>query len=1279
MIELKNVNIFLSSTFNDMHAERDYIRKEVAPNLNELLEKHGIKINIIDLRWGVDTRSEDEENRESKVLDVCLDAIKDCKPYFIALLGDRYGWVPLKNRTDSALTKYFRNINVLSESSNEGISVTEMEIIVGSLSDTKTLDHSLFLIRDSSVYDEMEESDRLQYTNTGDLSSKNDERQKALKEKIISVCQKHGLKENVFFYTPKWDSNQKKFRQFDQIGEAIRNHILRDLQIDNTKQTLSHVEEEIYETETFLGQLKRNFSGRKNLVDSILSYFKASTDAASILTLPRAIVLTGESGSGKSSLLAELYFRLLDDEDSHKTIILLHSAGVTEESVKVQSLFKNMTSVLASHCGEVIGETEILSNDLILKLIKKCQQKGFKIALLLDSVENFEDKFKQNTLLFLPPSVRIFATAQPDAAELLCKDNKDFNKIEIGEYSLPDAEQLIFKILGENYKELPERLVRLILNKKLPDGRTAATQVMWLQIVMSILMELGADDFQRIRNVNVNAEDLKIELFLEKIINELPGKVEESFNYLVEKAAEYFNEGLIKRIICLIALFKYGVTEGDIKEMIGDDWDEIEFRNIRRWLRKFLYKSPVDGKISLTHSILKKAALAFDTQIIEECKSLRSDFLWKTYKYDRLSENELCLLCIEENDYVNFNDLLYEGVNFSYLLKQELFSDIHNKILNFISRYVELYPVNFGFATSFLDDLYSLSLKEPKYLPFAEDLFGRLNNIIDKSRLSEGDPEVFENYMRLFSGLFYMYETTEDIINMRLQMDELKNLYFGLRSKFHDDASFMPNFIWHTGFYSYWEKYISIFRSLDRYGENPTIANEYKRNFIQLIDELKWYVANVEDLQTKAIVMPYILSFELTNRNLILDEETLIQVSLEIKEIELCQLELARNVLSSSDRKKINSFIEELDIIIKQIYSVPAYLNIPNIGYKSYEKESNENDISDSEFFDNDLFMEQYVAEKLVTELSIHENYLVSDDTLEKIIDVAHNYWGKDNREQYFLFMECICDKLFHNLYHHFDSHKLKNIFFDLAEKYKESGQTKKAFDLVYKILDIIVRCQFEIYFDTYEFFHRDTGYVVRYYDMFFEFIESDKVAVERFEKDLNYLKLLSAHNEDNEVENDDDLDDYEYFCAMGEQSLAPCRKKSLSGYADKDRNIFIPYLFSKARAFFDGLAAIQEGSNGLWGFINETGKQVIPCQYREVGDFHEGLAWFCPASSKNGFGCKGAKFGFIDQLGQVVISPEYEDISSFMHGYAIGFKGDKAFKIEKKDVSDSQFKITSF
>ena len=49
----ERVTIFISSTFNDMHAERDYLVKDVFPELREWCEERKIHLIDVDLRWGV--------------------------------------------------------------------------------------------------------------------------------------------------------------------------------------------------------------------------------------------------------------------------------------------------------------------------------------------------------------------------------------------------------------------------------------------------------------------------------------------------------------------------------------------------------------------------------------------------------------------------------------------------------------------------------------------------------------------------------------------------------------------------------------------------------------------------------------------------------------------------------------------------------------------------------------------------------------------------------------------------------------------------------------------------------------------------------------------------------------------------------------------------------------------------------------------------------------------------------------------------------------------------
>ena len=83
--------MFVSSTFKDMQGERDALHRLVMPNLREKAKEYAQNVQFVDLRWGISTADCDSDDGAGKILEVCLDEIRQCKPYMIVLLGQRYG------------------------------------------------------------------------------------------------------------------------------------------------------------------------------------------------------------------------------------------------------------------------------------------------------------------------------------------------------------------------------------------------------------------------------------------------------------------------------------------------------------------------------------------------------------------------------------------------------------------------------------------------------------------------------------------------------------------------------------------------------------------------------------------------------------------------------------------------------------------------------------------------------------------------------------------------------------------------------------------------------------------------------------------------------------------------------------------------------------------------------------------------------------------------------------------------------------------------------------
>jgi tetratricopeptide (TPR) repeat protein len=147
------IRVFVSSTFRDMQAERDELVKRVFPQLRRMCEQRGVAWSEVDLRWGVT----DEQAAEGAVLPICLAEIERTRPYFIGLLGQRYGWVP--DEVPSALVE---QLGWLGDEAGKR-SVTELEILHGVLNDPEGAGHAYFYLRDPAWVAALPEAERALY------------------------------------------------------------------------------------------------------------------------------------------------------------------------------------------------------------------------------------------------------------------------------------------------------------------------------------------------------------------------------------------------------------------------------------------------------------------------------------------------------------------------------------------------------------------------------------------------------------------------------------------------------------------------------------------------------------------------------------------------------------------------------------------------------------------------------------------------------------------------------------------------------------------------------------------------------------------------------------------------------------------------------------------------------------------------------------------------------------------------------------------------------------
>lgn len=109
----------------------------------------------------------------------------------------------------------------------------------------------------------------------------------------------------------------------------------------------------------------------------------------------------------------------------------------------------------------------------------------------------------------------------------------------------------------------------------------------------------------------------------------------------------------------------------------------------------------------------------------------------------------------------------------------------------------------------------------------------------------------------------------------------------------------------------------------------------------------------------------------------------------------------------------------------------------------------------------------------------------------------------------------------------------------------------------------------------------------------------------------------------------------------------------SVWGYINEYGEEVIPCQYEHAENFSEGMAAVR-AENYLWGYIDKTGRLIIPHMYVDVGSFSNGLAWFNdgviidyihPVTSYN---------GYINREGDIVVPAIYDVVNDFKDYRAI-------------------------
>lgn len=606
---MKNIGIFISSTFTDMQAERDYIKKRVIPQIQNHFRNYDINVYAIDLRWGVDTASVDfEEEREAKVLDVCFSTIRNSRPYFVGLLGSRYGWIPNKEYRNKVCSLFSEDEGFMN-AYTEGRSVTEMEMLYGALGEKDLIPHSYFFFRSDSAYEQMPDNVRADYVDT---EPERQNKLQQLKNKICTIFHQNDRDDCVFDYSPQYDPESGALTGFEEFGQKMIQALIDDITKECSNDTSDYVHRK---NDIYFKRKAGSCYGRKEIISELLAFIRGF-DPLTINPI-NGYILCGESGCGKTTIMGKIYSELVNSENDDKYILLTHIAGSTPESLSYWEMVDRWNHELEFKL-KVHNEEE----DIVIyfeKLLMYAVTNGYKPVVLIDTYDKFkttdldvhhlrgvDDKYSLfASLSFIPRFIPFICTSIKDFLDECILLNNYSRIYDIEDYSYEDANEFIKSAL--NGKELSPNAINLLLSKKKTDGKPSYSQPIWLKIAVALLDQIGKEEFSRItKDDNIRA-DRKIDDYILKFIDGFSTEPDELFQQFIMLGFGYFSKGIISTTTLLLTISKFGISECSIEQILGEKWDPLEFSYIIQWLSSFVEKEPISNSLIFVHDILKRS------------------------------------------------------------------------------------------------------------------------------------------------------------------------------------------------------------------------------------------------------------------------------------------------------------------------------------------------------------------------------------------------------------------------------------------------------------------------------------------------------------------------------------------------------------------------------------------------------------------------------------------------------------------------------------------------
>ena len=248
-----------------------------------------------------------------------------------------------------------------------------------------------------------------------------------------------------------------------------------------------------------------------------------------------------------------------------------------------------------------------------------------RVVVVIDALNQFEPTPRAKHLTwrpkFWPPNARLIATSLPGQEAETFVQWPGTERVELQPLTELEAQQIAGKVWGRYHRQLNHEVFQAIAAKRLPDGKVAIGNPLWLSLAIEQLNLLDADDFMRAEHEFTNlppAERIHA-LLMATATTKLPPDVEGVYDWLQQQTENVHDEHFTNAFADLITLSRFGWREKDLISLVPqiahllfsdkscDDFDTLKLASLRRAFRSQLIKRGREEQWDYSHAQMRSA------------------------------------------------------------------------------------------------------------------------------------------------------------------------------------------------------------------------------------------------------------------------------------------------------------------------------------------------------------------------------------------------------------------------------------------------------------------------------------------------------------------------------------------------------------------------------------------------------------------------------------------------------------------------------------------------